>query len=55
MKCKKKYLKAFIRRIDVHIEESIATGSAFARPENSNNEVLEEWIVDSDDTRTFDW
>ena len=52
---KKKYLAPQFSMVHVSLEEGIAAGSAFVRPHNGNNQVMENWYEDDTQTKEFDW
>lgn len=52
---KRPYESPEIKMISIELEHSIAAGSAMVKPENMNNQVMEEWEEDPDDYRTIEW
>ncbi|MGB3065914.1 hypothetical protein [Sphingobacterium thalpophilum] len=55
MKTKIAYTTPMMETTMIELEQGIAAGSATVRPENSNNEVKEQWDIGGDDSRTIDW
>jgi len=51
----KKYTSPRIEVLSIHLEEGIASGSAFVRPQNGENEVVEQWYEDDQETKNIDW
>lgn len=51
----KKYTSPLIEVYAIHLEEGIAAGSAFVRPQNGDNEVMEQWYEDDQQTKNIDW
>ncbi len=51
----KKYKTPRIEVIQIFLEEGIASGSAFARPQNGSNQIIEEWEQDETETKNIDW
>lgn len=54
-KTKNRYEMPKIELITIAFEQSIAAGSATARPEDSNSHIKDSWSRDQDDSRTIDW
>ena len=52
---RKVYESPTIEVIHLEMEQGIAAGSAVVRPHDVNNEIVEEWQVDPDDSRVIDW
>ena len=52
---KTRYIKPKVAVFHVLSENCIAAGSAIVKPQNNQNVVEEEWIQDSDESRTIDW
>ncbi|MCT1531310.1 MULTISPECIES: hypothetical protein [Sphingobacterium] len=51
----KKYVSPLIEVNNIHLEEGIAAGSAFVRPQNGNDEVIEQWYEDDQESKSIDW
>lgn len=51
----KEYVAPQLEVLFVEMEEGIAAGSTPVNPTNSAGQVREEWDVDPDDNRTFNW
>ncbi|GEM70201.1 hypothetical protein SMI01S_38070 [Sphingobacterium mizutaii NBRC 14946 = DSM 11724] len=51
----KTYMSPKIEILDIHLEEGIASGSAFVRPHNNENEMMDQWYQDDQETRNIDW
>jgi len=51
----KKYDSPRIERINIFLEEGIAVGSEFARPQNGSNQIMEQWEQDETETKNIDW
>lgn len=52
---RRRYVSPDIQVINLELEHSIAAGSAEVTPTNMDNTIIEEWEVDTDDTRTLEW
>lgn len=52
---KKQYSTPKIEAVCVSLEEGIAAGSAFVRPHNGSDQVMENWYEDDTQTKDFDW
>ncbi|MDR2270751.1 MAG: hypothetical protein LBF27_07585 [Sphingobacterium sp.] len=55
MKKKIAYIAPEVKVQFIELEQGIAAGSAYARPEDSNGKVGEEWGLGDNDNRTIDW
>ncbi|WP_156309445.1 hypothetical protein [Sphingobacterium endophyticum] len=51
----KKYTSPRIEVYDINLEEGIASGSAFVHPQNGENDVMEQWYEDDQQTKNIDW
>lgn len=56
MEKKLAYIAPQINTTTIELEQGIAAGSAYARPEDANSgKVNEQWEVGSTDNRNIDW
>jgi pyruvoyl-dependent arginine decarboxylase (PvlArgDC) len=56
MEKKVAYIAPQINMTTIELEQGIAAGSAYARPEDANSgKVSEQWEVGSTDNRNIDW
>ncbi|WDF67013.1 hypothetical protein PQ465_11920 [Sphingobacterium oryzagri] len=40
---------------EIKLESSIVVGSAVIRPVDQNNQVLDEWDTEANETKTYNW
>lgn len=52
---RKKYLKPEILLEKIKVEADICAGSAVAKPQNRNYEIIDEWEVTTEPTKNIDW
>lgn len=52
---KKKYTRPTISKLIIELESGICAGSAIVRPQNSNQQILEEWDEIDEPVKNIDW
>ena len=52
---KKNYSSPTVSVVKIRMEADIAVGSARIYPHGPNDQVQEEWIEDTDETKNIDW
>ncbi|WDF67011.1 hypothetical protein PQ465_11910 [Sphingobacterium oryzagri] len=52
---KREYISPQIEVCDIKLERGFVAGSAVIRPMNQNNQVVDEWDTEDNETKTYNW
>lgn len=55
MNIRKKYIPPIIIKYEIKMEDSLSSASARIDPLNGNEQIIETWVEDPDDRKSFTW